>query len=102
MDGGAGELENQLNQDDEEKQFYPPGGSDEAVTQLVPDASGNEMKAEDDGQHQAPGDAPLQENAHIGPLKVGEDAPDDLIGCMERVGPEEDPEESHKRECQQP
>lgn len=102
MDSGAGKLEHQLDEDGEDDQFEPPGGVNEAVTQLVPHAAGHKVQSEYDGQHEAPGRAPRQEDGQIGPLKVGQDAPDDLIGRMEGVGAEKDPQESHETEGHQP
>ena len=58
LDSRAGELENELDEEDEDDKFEPPGCIDEAVAQLVPDAAGHKMQAEDDGQHETPGRAP--------------------------------------------
>ena len=102
LDCRAGELEHQLDEDDEQQQFHYPWGSDEAVTDFVPNATGHEVQAEDDGKHDTPCAATLQEHRKISPLKVGQNAPNDLIGRMERVGTEENPQEGDQTEGQQP
>ena len=83
LDGSAGELKDKLNEDDEQHQLEPPGGVNEAVTQVVPHVAGHEMQGENDGEHHAPNGAPLDKDRQVGPLKVGENATDDLTGCME-------------------
>lgn len=83
LDGGAGELEDELDEDDEDHQLDPPGCSDKAVTQLVPDVAGHKVKAVDNGQHYAPCRAALDKDGQIGPLKVGKNATDDLSCGME-------------------
>ena len=102
LDGGAGELEDELDEEDEDEKFHGPVGGDEAVTELVPGASGHEVEGVDDGEHDAPGAATLQEDAHIGPLKVGDNVGDDLSGSLECGGAEEYPKECHKSEGDEP
>ena len=102
LDGGAGELEHQLDENDEDDQFEPPGGCDEALTQFVPHMARHKMQGIDNGQHDAPSRATRQKDGQIGPLKVGEDAADDLSRGMERVGAEENPQECHETERYQP
>ena len=102
LDGGAGELEDELYKKDEKEQFHHPMGGNEVATQLVPDARGDEVESENNRQHDTPGAATSQEYAHISPLKVGKDTADDLSRSLECVGTEEDPKENDERECQQP
>ena len=102
LDGGAGELEDELDEDNEDDELEPPGGGNEAVTQVVPDARGHKMQAEDDGQHDAPGAASCQEDANVSPLEVGDNVGDNLSCSLEGAGTEEDPQECHETEGQQP
>ena len=93
LDGGAGELEDELDEDYEQQQLEPPRSVNEAVTELVPHVNGHKVQTEDDGQHQAPGAAARQEYAHVGPLKVGEDVGDNLSCRIEGAGSEENTQE---------
>ena len=58
------------------------------------------MEGEDDGKHDAPSAASSEKDRQVSPFKIGEYASNHLIGGMERVGTEEDPQESHKTEGQ--
>ena len=102
LDRSAGELEDELDEDDEDHQLEPPGSGNETVAQVVPDAHGNKMQTEDDGQHDAPCAATCQEYGEVSPLKVSENIIDDLPCSMERVGTEENPQEGDKGEGDQP
>ena len=83
LDGGAGKLQDELDEDDERHQLEPPGGVNEAGAQVVPHMAGHEMQGEDDGEHHTPDCASLDKDRQVGPLKVGKDATDNLAGSME-------------------